>query len=250
MRLHLSSLAAKTKPVFGLLAKHPALDAFVLVGGTAMALQLSHRLSEDLDFWSPAERLSIYLIDSLMSDLKKAGHAVAFTTSTSQITQFRVNTGEDLRLRVQDWSIDGVKVQFFCPQDIAFGEFKNFERVKPKGHSFSIMGLEGIFAMKAYVIHRRVKSRDLVDLWYFIQDGKSVQDIFQASERVSPSVSADYAKAVLRGEVPLDANDEGFELLLKDSSMTLTKVYDDFATRIDAFEVDLARRLVRSTRKD
>jgi predicted nucleotidyltransferase component of viral defense system len=214
-----------------------------------MALQLSHRLSEDLDFWSPSERLSVYLIDSLMSDLKKAGHTVAFTTSTSQMTQFRINTGEDLRSRVQDWSIDGVKVQFFCPQDVAFNEFKHFERVKPKGHSFSIMGLEGIFAMKAYVIHRRVKSRDLVDLWHFLQNGKSVKDIFQAAEQVSPSVSADYAKAVLRGEVPLDANDEGFELLLKDSTLTLQKVHDDFAAKIDAFEVDLARRLVSLSRK-
>jgi predicted nucleotidyltransferase component of viral defense system len=244
MKIHLTALAAKTRLVFKRLSTHPALDSFVLVGGTAMALQLTHRFSEDLDFWSPSDRLSVYVIDSLMNELRNAGHEVSFTTSTSQITQFRINTGQDLRLFAQDWVVDGVKIQFFCPEDVAFTHFRNFQRLHPKKQSFAIMGLAGIFAMKSYVIHRRVRSRDLIDLWYFVQSGNTVGDIFQAAQQVSPSISVDYAKAVLRGEVPLDRNDEGFELIFKDEGLTLAKVHNDFSNRIDEFEVALARRLL------
>ncbi len=250
MKIHLTALTAKTRPVFKRLSTHPALDSFVLVGGTAMALQLAHRFSEDLDFWSPSDRLSIYVIDSLMNELRNTGHEVSFTTPTSQITQFRINTGQDLRLFAQDWVVNGVKVQFFCPEDVAFTHFRNFEKIRPGKQSFSIMGLAGIFSMKAYVIHRQVRSRDLIDLWHFVQSGKTVEDIFQAAQQASPSISVDYAKAVLRGEVPLDRNDEGFELIQKSKGLTLAKVHDDFSTRIDEFEIELAQRLVEGRIKD
>lgn len=39
---HLGALAPNTRPVFELLAKRLALDPFVLICGTAMALQMQH----------------------------------------------------------------------------------------------------------------------------------------------------------------------------------------------------------------
>lgn len=103
------------------------------------------------------------------------------------------------------------------------------------------MGLEGIFAMKAYTIHRRTRSRDLVDLWHFVQTGTAVEDILRIGVQASPSSSADYAKSVLRGDVPLDAQDEGFELLRP--GLTIQTIYQDFAQRIDALEVEQAQQV-------
>ncbi len=239
--LKLDALAARTRPVFEALARMPALDNWVLVGGTAMALQLGHRRSEDLDLWLPAQAISIHATDALMRELQRAGHQVVFATPAHQTTQFRIDSGDDLRRYVQDWAVDGVKVQFFCPQDAAFDSFRAFPRLArdQTRTSFEIMGLDGLFAMKSYVIHHRTRSRDLVDLWFFMQHGKTLAGLFAAGLAASPSCSVDYAKQVLTGAVPLDSQDEGFETLAP--GVTLKKIYRDFLKRVNVLEVEQAR---------
>lgn len=247
--LQLDALAAKTRPVFDLMAQQPALENFVLIGGTAMALQMGHRLSEDLDFWLPAERMSPYGIDRMMNELKAQGHTVVFATPPSSISTFRINTGEDLRWYAQDWVIDDVKVQLFCPQDVAYEHFRTYPRLKAKdtGTCFDIATLDAIFAMKSYVIHRRTRSRDIIDLWHFLQQGKTLADILRVARLASPSVSDEHAKAVLCGNVALDAQDEGFALLAP--GLSLQQVYADFAGAIDALETERARQVARQMAK-
>ena len=239
--LKLDALAPKTRPVFEALARMPALDNWVLVRGTAMALQLGHRSSEDLDLWLPAQAISIHATDELMRSLQRAGHQVAFATPAHQTTQFRINSGDDLRRYVQDWAVDGVKVQFFCLRDAAFDSFRAHPRLSRKDThtTFEVMGPDGLFAMKSYVIHQRTRSRDLVDLWHFVQHGKTLADILAAGLAASPSCSVDYAKQVLTGAVPLDVQDEGFETLAP--GVTLKKIYKGFVARVNALEVEQAR---------
>lgn len=50
-------LPPATEKVWNFLKEQPALAGFVLVGGSALALTLRHRLSEDLDFVYPDTRL-------------------------------------------------------------------------------------------------------------------------------------------------------------------------------------------------
>lgn len=247
--LNLDALAPKTRPVYELLAQQRALENFVLVGGTAMALQMGHRLSEDLDFWLPAERISPYAIDRMMNELKAQGHAVVFATPPAAVSAFRINSGEDLRWYAQDWAIDGVKVQLFCPQDVAYDHFRTYPRqaAKDLGASFDVATLNAIFAMKSYTIHRRTRSRDIVDLWHFLQQGKTLANILQTARLASPSVSDEHAKAVLCGDVPLDAQDEGFALLAP--GLNLQQVYADFAKAVDALEIERARQVAQQASK-
>ncbi len=237
------ALATTTRPVYELMARQRALENFVLIGGTAMALQMGHRLSEDLDFWLPAERISPYAIDRMMNELKAQGHTVVFATPPAAIAAFRINAGEDLRWYAQDWAIDGVKVQLFCPQDVAYEHFRTYPRLTATqtGASFEIATLDAIFAMKSYALSRRTRSRDIVDLWHFVQRGKTLADILQVARLASPSVSDEHAKAVLCGEVPLDAQDEGFALLAP--GLSLQQVYADFAKAVDALETERARQV-------
>ena len=247
--LQLEALAAKTRPVFELMAQQPALENFVLIGGTAMALQMGHRLSEDLDFWLPAERMSPYAIDRMMNEVKAQSHTVVFATPPASISNFRINTGEDLRWYAQDWAIDGVKVQLFCPQDVAYEHFRTYPRLTANdtGTRFDIATLDAIFAMKSYAIHRRTRSRDIVDLWHFLQQGKTLAGILRVARLASPSVSDEHAKAVLCGSVPLDAQDEGFALLAP--GLSLQQVYADFARAVDALETQRARQVARQVGK-
>jgi hypothetical protein len=246
--LKLEALAEKTRPVYELMARQTALENFVLIGGTAMALQMAHRLSEDLDFWLPAERMSPYAIDRMMSDLRAQGHSVVFATPAASISAFRINSGEDLRWYAQDWAIDGVKVQLFCPQDVAYDHFRSYARLRPQetGASFDIATLDAIFAMKSYTLSRRTRSRDIIDLWYFVQNGKSLADILRVARLASPSVSDEHAKAVLRGDVPLDAQDEGFALLAP--GLSLQRVYADFALAVDALEMERAKQVAQQAK--
>jgi len=59
------------------------------------------------------------------------------------------------------------------------------------------METEGIFSMKSYVIHQRVRSRDLFDLKTFVQQGKTIGEILHAGPAAVPACSIEYAKSVL-----------------------------------------------------
>jgi Nucleotidyl transferase AbiEii toxin, Type IV TA system len=185
-KISLDALATKTRQVFELLAARPELADFVLIGGTAMALQMKHRLSEDLDFWLPDSQLKQSTIDRLMRDLVSLGHTCIFSTSPNDITKVRI-AGIDLNSVVQDWTIDKVKVQFYCPDDVA----------------------------------------------------KTIADVLKVGQLANPRNSPEAAKAVLRGQVPLDNSDEGFQAL--EANVSLQAIYSDFSTAIDLLEVEQAR---------
>ncbi|GAB0154485.1 nucleotidyl transferase AbiEii/AbiGii toxin family protein [Marinobacterium sp. BA1] len=146
--LKLQSLPSKTKAVFELLRNREELSEFVLIGGTALSLQLNHRQSEDLDFWLPSKSLNRYGINKLIAHLKSTGHQTVLVTPASMISKARIN-GFDLLDSAQDWSIDGVKVTFFSRIDMAFSYFTQKKRMDQHEAktAFDIMSADGVFAI-------------------------------------------------------------------------------------------------------
>jgi len=249
----IGGLPAATELVFRVLAAQPTLRDFVLIGGTAIALQMRHRLSEDLDFWLPRGRLSDRTIKPALDAAERAGLPVRFTTPNHQVTNFRIMTGERLEVYARDYSVGGVKVQFFAPRDDepAYDGFKNLmagndvvcvsdSSGQVVDTSFRIMTLAGLFAMKSYTIQRRHRSRDVLDLWHFVKSGRSVAEIIAAGVAAWSVASAERAIAVLRGDSAPDANDEGFFSL---SSLTIEQVREDFRIWIDEYEMERARAI-------
>jgi hypothetical protein len=51
-------MPSNTKMVFDILALHRFISKYTLVGGTALSIQIRHRLSEDLVFVFDAEKLN------------------------------------------------------------------------------------------------------------------------------------------------------------------------------------------------
>lgn len=51
--LHLNALRPATLDVLKRAMKEPMLNDFVLVGGTGLALHYGHRLSDDIDLFTP-----------------------------------------------------------------------------------------------------------------------------------------------------------------------------------------------------
>ncbi len=254
----IAGLPPNTARVFRIFAAQPSLTNYVLIGGTAMALQMRHRLSEDLDFWLPQGLLSDREIRPALDAAGRAGLAVHFTTPEHQVTRFRINTGERLEAYAQDYSVGGVKVQFFAPKGEmqAYDGFKSFlagpHMVAIKdgageevATSFRVMPRDGLFAMKAYTIQRRHRSRDVLDLWHFVKAGRTIADIVSAGSAASSTASQGRAIAVLRGEMALDEGDEGFHSLAP--GVTIERVRADFQSWTDQYEQARAAAIKAAT---
>lgn len=245
--LKLDSLPDATRQVFDHLSRNDLLRDFTLIGGTAMALQIGHRRSEDLDFWLPAEHMDKDNISEIVRAAREAGFRCMPATHHNQIVTAKIN-GFDLLAHSQDHVIGGVKVTFFARNDVAYRHFSSFKRVQETGTSFGVMGEEGLFAMKSFVIHQRVRSRDLYDLKTFMLRGKSLGDILQAGSAADPSCSPEYAKSVLTGDVPLDKEDEGFDSIGVTES--IHGIHTFFRNAVDEYEQMIAEEAMRETIKN
>lgn len=249
-------LPPATEVVFRLLAGQPSLASFVLVGGTAMALQCRHRLSQDLDFWLPQGTLSDATIRPILEAARQHGLAWDLTTPAHQISQFRIQTGERLEHHARDYAIGGVKVQFFAPRA---GDSHSFIPLLEgaQNHAdaedgridttFCIMPLDGLFAMKSHLITKRHRTRDILDLWHFMRMGRSIAAIINAARNESSAASAEHIISVLRGDEPPDAQDEGFQSVAPDTR--IESVRADFCAWTDAYERDIARAIKSAPRQ-
>ncbi len=225
------------------------MEGMVLVGGSALALQIGHRLSEDLDFTLFGPKLPAARLNSLVAALEAEGRTVSLMTTQSDIERFRINTGRRLLDYARDYAVDGAKLTFFArganaPKvQMDFLEQSGRARAKTK---FAIMGLDGLFTMKALVLAERARSRDLFDLMVLIRDhGYRIEDAFRLVQTLAPIEARDIErhKAVMTGVIPLDAEDEGFESLgLKTS---ISEVYGFFEGEIARVERDMAREVLR-----
>lgn len=117
--------------------------------------------------------------------------------------------GVDLLARVQDYVLDGVKVQ--CFTDSAGQRFA--PGIQPvAGWRFGLADLPTIFAMKSALLTKRARSRDCFDLMWFCQHGKTLADIVASAQEAddSPDVPV-IVEHKLLGLIPLDADDEGLD---------------------------------------
>jgi hypothetical protein len=126
---------------------------FVLYGGTAIALRLGHRSSEDFDFFSSEP----FEVSALMD-------ALSFSRD-AEILQAAANT---LTLRVER---DGpVKISFFG--GLTFGRVVDPDPLE--GQSFCIASLGDLMAAKLKVLSQRAEAKDYIDVAAIIRAGISL----------------------------------------------------------------------------
>lgn len=117
---------------------------FILAGGTALAMQLGHRVSEDLDFFTTGQ----FSTDELFRGLKKGGLAPS------------VLQEEKETLTV---SARGTKLSFFRYP------YPFLERRRSMG-GIPLAGVIDIASMKVTAITQRGAKRDFVDLYFILKD--------------------------------------------------------------------------------
>ncbi len=218
-----------------------------LVGGTALSLQIGHRMSNDLDLACAEPKLPIFAIDQLVELLKK-NHRLQLITSTGQISAFKIQSGLNLLDYVRDYSIDKVKVSFFSigrtPDQKTF--YQKADKLS-KCWAFPILEIEGLKLAKTLILAERVRSRDLFDLMCLIRDhGYSLSEFNQYVESFGLNNDFEYYKAVMTGEIPVDKDDEEFKPFKE--TVKLEDIYSFFCEQINNYEVELAKKFFESTK--
>ena len=117
---------------------------FVLAGGTAIMLQIGHRLSFDFDCFSESELSKTIL--------RKAREVFGLGITP------RIQTSEQITFKNKD----GVEITFVCHP------YKPLKTVI-KTNSIALFHLDDLAANKAYTIGRRGVWRDYVDLFFFLK---------------------------------------------------------------------------------
>ncbi len=132
---------------------------FVLGGGTALSLQISHRQSFDLDFFSPEE-----ISKKLLEKIKRI----------IPITRVVRDSADELTFYVSD-----IKITF-----LSYLFPKIFQRVKSE-NSLKYFPVEAIAWQKAYAIGRRGVWRDYFDLYSIFKIGESsIKEIISSAGEV------------------------------------------------------------------
>lgn len=138
--LHLETVQPDTLELLKRLQSLPVLSETRLVGGTALALQLGHRRSIDLDFFGNWGEVN------LQSELESCG-AVVRTGGTS---------------RLQFYEIDQVKVDF-----VTYG-YPWLREALCEGN-IRIAQIDDIAAMKLEAITNRGSKKDFVDVVFLLE---------------------------------------------------------------------------------
>ena len=184
------------------------LEKYVLVGGSALALYLCHRKSEDLDFFTYDDSFDKKEIFDYIQGFenKKVLHQ-----SDEQI----------------DVLLDGVKVTFFNAK---------WKFLKPqKVEKFNIASLAAIAAMKVNVMFLRAKYRDYYDLYFLVKEGMSLKEIFEHSKDIVEGINFKlFAIALLYID---DIEDDNIEYLEPIERISKEKIRDFFEARLNKMVV-------------
>lgn len=135
----------------------PFLCDYCLVGGSALALYLRHRKSEDLDFFTYSDSFDATLI----------------LQCAQQFSSYEVINKSPEQL---DLLLNGVKVTFFNAQ---------WSFLRPEHpQTLNIASLDAIAAMKTNVLFVRAKYRDYYDLYCMVKHGMSLRTIFECAQPI------------------------------------------------------------------
>lgn len=208
-----SSLRPDTAALWERLQTEPLLAGFTLIGGTALALRIGHRTSEDLDFAYAEGALPRVRLQRLFESLAKDGFAL------------------ELADHQQDFIVDGVKVTFVVLEPQMRQVFASDAHAPLR-----VASMDEIFRLKALVCAARSKSRDWFDLYVLMREhGYTMDDFHRAFVDSGQPAKYDIATRRLLSGKPQLA-DEGYEQVAGAAAPTLGEMRSFFEGKISEFE--------------
>lgn len=142
-------------------------SGWYLAGGTALALQVGHRKSVDLDFFTtqPSFRTASVINNFTGND------------------RWHADTAEDNTIygELFDCKISFIAYPFFVPKQ-EFLSYGNIKIIQPKD----------VAVMKIIAISQRGKKRDFFDLYWLVHNLEPLEEMIKRLKDQYPSVAHDY----------------------------------------------------------
>jgi len=169
IKLNFDFLPEETKKAFDYLSNQEWLSKseWYLAGGTALALQVGHRKSVDLDFFIKSPDFNNTELLNNFLDNKDA--------------EVDINKEGTIYLRLFNAKVSFIAYPFFIPKQ-TFIE---------SGH-IKILQIKDIAVMKIIAISQRGRKRDFVDLYWCIKNIESLEDIIRRLPEQYPLIAHDY----------------------------------------------------------
>lgn len=141
---------------------------FYFTGGSALsAYYLHHRVSEDMDFFTPTEELIQIVSKKLIIELEKKGIVVNLIRSFKSFVEMIAERGEE-----------SMKIQFALDSPYRLGKTQNIQGT-------IVDSLLDIAAGKLLALFGRAAERDFIDIYLLVKEGYCDLDelIKKASEK-------------------------------------------------------------------
>ena len=157
----MNGLAPKTSELFEAVSRLECIKPFVLVGGTALSLQLNHRQSEDLDF------------------MKWKAHA----DDPLDVGWHLIKKELEGIGKIESMELYGFDMVEFVISDVKLSFYAAPRKTIPSMHDFLILNnlriadKKSIGAMKMEVLLRRAKFRDYYDIYSIVKDGVDINEM-------------------------------------------------------------------------
>lgn len=164
----MNGLALHTSAIFEAVSRLECIKPYVLVGGTALSLQIATRMSEDLDFMSwRKSRDEKCEVDwpAIKKELETVG---------------TVETCDILDIDHVEFVVDGVKLSFYANPNRS-----PVQREVPFLNNLRLADPIAIGAMKMEVMLRRSKFRDYYDIYSLLEAGADLQEMISLALKYS-----------------------------------------------------------------
>jgi len=179
--------------------------SFYLAGGTAVALQIGHRISVDFDFFS-SEPIAKTCLAYVKSKLPADVSINVAVNDSSQLTLF----------------VNEVKLSFL---------HYPFPVILPFVADLNMLSLPELAATKAYTIGGRGEYKDYVDMYFLLEGGHiSLNDLLKLTKDKYQNDFND--RLFLEQLIYLDDLDTTNVRLLKQSELSKDKVKDFFVRQL------------------
>lgn len=149
--LQYNILATSQKKLFDIFSNSEFISNYYLAGGTSLAFQIGHRMSEDFDFFTSQDLNPLLLKDEL-----------------SKIGEYKISHEEKNTLHCV---LNDTKISFLTFKYKLLDEVTFQSKIK-------LCSLRDIACMKLWAIQSRGTKRDFVD-FYFILKKLGIQEILQ-----------------------------------------------------------------------
>ncbi|MCH7658929.1 MAG: nucleotidyl transferase AbiEii/AbiGii toxin family protein [Bacteroidetes bacterium] len=193
----MKGLSKDTEQVFHSIKNLALLNEYILIGGTALSLQINHRLSEDLDFckWQDDNRLKYLEIrwHEIEKKLEQFG-----TLKTDILDFYQVN-----------FLLNDVKISFYSNALASFGEVKTSIAYK----HIRLADIRSLGTMKLEVMSRRYQFRDYYDVYSILLEGISLKEMVSICGKYSRHRMKSKMILGILSNGSLFKQEENFELL-------------------------------------